>query len=303
MWYPVSFQVHTTVRYEPVAPLPASVPPIGSGDATLTGVTPTAVPPATPSTALFTLARDCSVTVDTPSRRDSDTPCDLLQLARYIHNNVTRGRLSNTACSASDDSDVRSCDAASSTVPTPTPTPTPTPRPAFVDGACAGTAAARVRALASATADTVNGAAPAAAAEGTPTRTLTPAAVAALGISSPPVLSLPYVRSRGAFRDLNVHEERLVANAAAGRRVFHTIVSQHAPVTVVEEMAAVAAGCHLTASRPLPPVPSRLDFGAVLTAEGKRVGIEVGVQRGKYLEVRVGGVTCAAPSFLRAQGR
>jgi hypothetical protein len=37
--------------------------------------------------------------------------------------------------------------------------------------------------------------------------------------------------------------------------------------------------------KPIPPLASRSDLGALLTAEGMRVGIEVGVQMGTFLEV------------------
>jgi hypothetical protein len=37
--------------------------------------------------------------------------------------------------------------------------------------------------------------------------------------------------------------------------------------------------------KPIPPLPTRYELGALLTAEGKRVGIEIGVQHGFYTEV------------------
>jgi hypothetical protein len=37
--------------------------------------------------------------------------------------------------------------------------------------------------------------------------------------------------------------------------------------------------------KPIPPLPTRYELGALLTAEGKRVGIEIGVQHGFFTEV------------------
>lgn len=71
---------------------------------------------------------------------------------------------------------------------------------------------------------------------------------------------------------------------------MESVLSKHTSQALVDSIAEgdrVAAGCAPDSGyspRTIPPVPSRMDFGALLSSEGKRVGIEIGVQAGRYFE-------------------
>lgn len=100
------------------------------------------------------------------------------------------------------------------------------------------------------------------------------------------LMSVPLQTSSGTGSALTCGEQTVKAatdrspimhaQLAAGRALRDRIVSESGVVIDAEE--------HAGFPKPIPPIPSRLDFGALLTAEGKRIGIEVGVQRGLNLE-------------------
>ncbi len=77
----------------------------------------------------------------------------------------------------------------------------------------------------------------------------------------------------------------LLDRAAAGQHLFLQVLRQHGSRDLFDSIRAANSGRVTVSSVPIPAVPSRFDFGALLTAEGKRVGVEVGVQEGRYLEV------------------
>ena len=69
---------------------------------------------------------------------------------------------------------------------------------------------------------------------------------------------------------------RLAREVAAGKALRDRILQQSG--------LAINAADGALFPKPLPPLPSRLELGALLTSENKRIGLEIGVQNGVFLE-------------------